>query len=63
MGSYFFQLYIHRKHIKVTDAELRLVTSMSDAPISYIVSKPPLNITAGKESYPLASGLSHQVNT
>ena len=45
----------------VTDDDLGLLQQMRGAPISYLANRPPVEVAAGGSSYPLGSGLSHQV--
>ena len=45
----------------LTDEDLGFLQQMKGAPISYLANRPPVEVDAGGNSYPLGSGLSHQV--
>ncbi|KAK0134418.1 hypothetical protein N1851_007030 [Merluccius polli] len=45
----------------VTDEKLSLLKRQTGTPISYLVNRPPIELTVGEEKYLLGSGLSHQL--
>jgi hypothetical protein len=51
----------HRAMSEVTDQDILLLRELTGTPMSYIASKPPMDVELGQEKYPLGSGLSYQV--
>ena len=45
----------------MTEEDLMLLQQRTEAPISYLANIPPVDVAVGASSYPLGSGLSHQV--
>lgn len=48
------------RNFEVTDDKLALLQRQAGTPISYLVNKPPVDLTVADHKYPLGSGLSHQ---
>ncbi|CAM4734136.1 unnamed protein product [Leuciscus chuanchicus] len=57
----FCQYSNDRATSEVTDQDLLLLRELTGTPMSYIASKPPIDVVIGQEKYPLGSGLSYQV--
>ncbi|XP_067307635.1 uncharacterized protein [Pseudorasbora parva] len=52
--------YSGSRTFSVTEDKIALLKRQTGGPISYLVNRPPVDITVGGERYPLGSGLSHQ---
>ncbi|KAG5283867.1 hypothetical protein AALO_G00020410 [Alosa alosa] len=57
----FCQYSNDRAISEVTDQDLLLLRQLTGTPMSYIASKPQIDVVIGQEKYPLGSGLSYQL--